>query len=48
VKIMHGDRVETAQVGPIEIQKPAMETDRPRLIEAVAAADEIATPVPSV
>ena len=48
VNIVHGDWVETAQVGPIEIEDPAVTADRARLIEAVAVADELATAVPSV
>ena len=48
VNIAHADRVEVAEVGPIEIEDPAVETDRARLISAVAAAGEIATAVPSV
>ena len=48
VNIAHADRVEVAEIGPIEIEDPAAEADRARLISAVAAADEIATAVPSV
>ena len=48
VNIAHADRVEVAEVGPIEIEDPAAEADRARLVAAVAAADEIATAVPSV
>jgi len=48
VNIAHTDRVEVAEVGPIEIEDPAAEAERARLMAAVAAADEIATAVPSV
>ena len=48
VNIAHADRVEVAEVGPIEIEDPAAEADRARLTATVAAADEIATAVPSV
>ena len=48
VNIAHTYRVEVAEVGPLEIEDPAVEADRARLIEAVAAADELATAVPSV
>jgi mannitol-1-phosphate 5-dehydrogenase len=48
VNIAHADRVEVAEVGPVAIEDPAVEADRARLIEAVAAADELATAVPSV
>jgi mannitol-1-phosphate 5-dehydrogenase len=48
VNIAHEDRIEAVSVGPVEVLDPAAGTDRRRLIEAVAAADEIATAVPSV
>lgn len=48
VNIAHPDRVEIARVGPVEIEDPALEQDRKRLIDAVAEAEEIATAVPSV
>jgi mannitol-1-phosphate/altronate dehydrogenase len=46
--IAHADRVEQVQVGPVEIEDPAMEPDRTRLVRAVAAAQEIATAIPSI
>ena len=46
--IAHSDRVEIAEVGPLEIQDPGSESGRRRLVEAVAEAEEIATAVPSV
>ncbi len=48
VNIAHTDHIEAARVGPIEVLNPAVEEDRQSLIEAVAAAQEIATAVPSV
>ncbi len=48
VNIAHADRVEQAQVGPIEILNPAVDEDRRTLIDAIAAAEEIATAVPGV
>jgi hypothetical protein len=48
VNIAHRDRIEQADVGPIEIENPAVETDRARLIAAIAEAAEIGTAVPSV
>jgi len=48
VNIAHADRIAPVQVGPVAIENPAVAEDRARLIAAVAAADEIATAVPSV
>jgi mannitol-1-phosphate/altronate dehydrogenase len=48
VNIAHPDRVEHAPVGPVEVEDPAAESDRRRLVEAVAGAEEIGTAVPSV
>ncbi len=48
VNIAHPDRVEPAEVGPVEIENPAETSDRPRLIEAIAVAEEIGTAIPSV
>jgi len=48
VNIAHSDHLEVAEVGPLEIQDPGSESDRRRLVEAVAEAEEIATAVPSV
>jgi mannitol-1-phosphate 5-dehydrogenase len=48
VNIAHADRIEHARVGAIQIENPADEAERARLIDAVAQADEIATAVPSV
>jgi mannitol-1-phosphate 5-dehydrogenase len=48
VNIAHRDRVETARVGPVEIENPSVPSDLIRLVDAVAEAEEIATAVPSV
>jgi mannitol-1-phosphate 5-dehydrogenase len=48
VNIAHSDRIEIAEVGPLEIEDPGSESGRRRLVEAVAEAEEIATAVPSV
>jgi mannitol-1-phosphate 5-dehydrogenase len=48
VNIAHSDRIEIAEVGPLEIEDPGSESDRRRLLEAIAEAEEIATAVPSV
>ncbi|MBX7235255.1 MAG: hypothetical protein K1X65_12760 [Caldilineales bacterium] len=48
VNIAHPDRVEQASLGPVAIENPAEEADRERLSDAIAAAAEIATAVPSI
>jgi mannitol-1-phosphate 5-dehydrogenase len=48
VNIAHGDRIEAAQVGPVEALNPADPSDREALVEAVAEAQEIGTAIPSV
>jgi mannitol-1-phosphate 5-dehydrogenase len=48
VNIAHADRVEAARVGPVEIYDPGVEADRQQIVEALVAAEEIATAVPSV
>jgi mannitol-1-phosphate 5-dehydrogenase len=48
VNVAHADRIERAEVGPVEIESPLVEADRHRLVEAIAAAQEIGTAVPSV
>jgi mannitol-1-phosphate 5-dehydrogenase len=48
VNIAHHDRVEAANVGPVQIENPAEADDLARLIDAVAMAEEISTAVPSV
>ncbi len=48
VNIAHADRIERAEIGPVTLENPAVEIDRERLIAAIAAADEVATAVPSV
>jgi mannitol-1-phosphate 5-dehydrogenase len=48
LNIAHSDRIEIAQVGPLEIEDPGSECDQRHMVEAVAEAEEIATAVPSV
>jgi mannitol-1-phosphate 5-dehydrogenase len=48
VNVAHHDRVETARVGPVQMENPAAPQDIARLVEAVAESEEIATAVPSV
>lgn len=48
VNIAHANRIETATIGPIEIKNPADPTDRQDIIDAIAAAEEIGTAIPSV
>jgi mannitol-1-phosphate 5-dehydrogenase len=48
VNIAQSDRTEIAEIGPLEIEDPGSASDRQRLVEAVAEAEEIATAVPSV
>lgn len=47
VNIAYPDRVEAVTVGPVRLENPADAADRGRLVEAIAAASEIATAVPS-
>ena len=48
VNIGHSDRIEALTVGPLEIYQPQVAADRDALVAAVAAADALATAVPSV
>lgn len=48
VNIAHAQGVEQARVGPVEVYDPAVEADRAHLIDAIAAAHELATAVPSI
>lgn len=48
VNVAHADRCEVVRVGPIQMEDPAVAADRARLVEAIAASQEIATAVPSV
>jgi mannitol-1-phosphate 5-dehydrogenase len=45
---VYSDRVRHSEVGPVEIEDPASESDRNRLVEAIAEAAEIGTAIPSV
>ena len=46
--IAHADHLEDAKVWPVALENPAVYGDRARLVEAIAAAQEMATAVPSV
>jgi mannitol-1-phosphate 5-dehydrogenase len=48
LNIAHPERIEIAEIGPVEIENPASEFDRRRLVEAVGVAEEIGTALPSV
>lgn len=48
VNVAHLDRIEAVRVGPVQMENPLVAADRARLIEAIAAADAVATAVPSV
>lgn len=48
LNIAHSDRIELVSLSPVEIEDPAEERDRGRLVDAVFDASEIATAVPSV
>src|SRR3990172_193254 len=48
VNVAERDHVQRIDVGPVEIDNPAAESDRQRLVDAVAEAEEIGTAVPSV
>jgi mannitol-1-phosphate 5-dehydrogenase len=48
VNIAFAGKIESVEVGPVEIFNPGVDEDRARLVEAVAQAQEISTAVPSV
>lgn len=48
VNIAQADGIEAAQIGPLQIEDPTQPDDRERLIDAVAAAHEIGTAIPSI
>ncbi len=48
VNIARADRVDVAELGPIEVADSAVTAERARIIEAIAAADEFASALPSV
>lgn len=48
VNVAHADHIEAVKVGPVQMENPTLYADRARLVEAIAAAQEIATAVPSV
>ncbi len=48
VNVAHPNHLEAVKIGPIALENPTVYADRARLVEAIAAAREIATAVPSV
>ena len=48
INIAHADRVETVQIGPIDIYNPAVAADRGELFAAIGEAQEIGTAIPRV
>ncbi len=48
VNIARSDRIDVAEVGPIEVADSTVTAERERIIEAVAAADEFTSALPSV
>lgn len=48
VNIAHADGIEQARIGPVELLNPHHAPDRAALVDAVAAAHEAATALPSV
>jgi mannitol-1-phosphate 5-dehydrogenase len=48
VNIAHADRIEKSVIKPVSIEDPSVESDRERLIDAVAEAEAAGTAVPSV
>ncbi len=48
INIAHPDRIEQVVVEGVRLGNPAEEADRRELVEAIAAADEMATALPSV
>jgi mannitol-1-phosphate 5-dehydrogenase len=48
VNIARMDGIDTAQLGPVEVADSGAASDRARVIEAIASADELTTALPSV
>ncbi len=48
VNVGHADHISALTVAPVEIYAPSAPADRAKLVEAVAAASELATALPSV
>lgn len=46
--IAYADHLEAIKVGPVALENPEVYADRVRLVEAIAAAQELATALPSV
>lgn len=48
INIAHPDRLERAEIGPVELYNPAVPEEREALLDAIASASELATALPSV
>jgi mannitol-1-phosphate 5-dehydrogenase len=48
LNIAHADHSEVVEIGPLDILDSTDAAQRPRVIEAIAAADELATALPSI
>jgi mannitol-1-phosphate 5-dehydrogenase len=48
VNIARDDGIDVADIGPVDVADSSVATDRARVIEAIAAADELASALPSV
>ena len=48
LNIAHADRVESVDVGPVDMLDPAVSEDRAELVEAISTSDEAGTAIPSV
>ncbi len=48
VNIARSDRVDVAELGPIEVADSTVAAERARIVETIAAADELASALPSV
>ena len=48
INVAHENRIETVELGPVEILNPNCETERELIVERLARSSEAATAVPSV
>ena len=48
LNIARADRVDVAEVGPVDVADSSIDAERDRAVEAIAAADEFASALPSV
>ncbi len=48
LNIAHADRIETVELPQVTMLNPLVAEDREKLVEAIAAADEVATALPSI